>query len=202
MILVYGVWTVEPCADKTAFRSAQIYQNSISVVPSVQFSLDQRPSSPTTADSSSSLRFDSTDVDATASSLPPVSQDFSAALTHLQAILLEKINESQSGISSRLHKIEQVLHDSLSDKAAIFKNLSQEARQEGRTIDDPPPPPPPRAAAAVFAGKIVSGQFDEENPFVLISSGLLVQPDEGVSDLVVDRIGVNYRNLSRRAGFL
>ncbi|KZV42456.1 hypothetical protein F511_36191 [Dorcoceras hygrometricum] len=29
-----------------------------------------------------------------------------------------------------------------------------------------------------------------ENPFVLISSGLLVQPDEGVSDLVVDRIGV------------
>ncbi|KZV54387.1 hypothetical protein F511_18056 [Dorcoceras hygrometricum] len=65
----------------------------------------------------------------------------------------------------------------------------------------PPPPSPPRAdaAAAVFAGKIVSGQLDEENPFVLISSGLLVQPDEGVSDLVVDRIGVNYRNLPRRA---
>ncbi|KZV49342.1 dirigent protein 5-like [Dorcoceras hygrometricum] len=69
---------------------------------------------------------------------------------------------------------------------------------------EPPPPPPPRAAAvaAVFAGKIVSGQFDEENPFVLISSALIVQPDEGVSDLVVDRIGVNYRNLPRRAGFL
>ncbi|KZV20456.1 hypothetical protein F511_15467 [Dorcoceras hygrometricum] len=32
--------------------------------------------------------------------------------------------------------------------------------------------------------------------------GLLVQPDEGFSDLVVDRIGVNYRNLPRRAGFL
>ncbi|KZV57368.1 hypothetical protein F511_34941 [Dorcoceras hygrometricum] len=81
------------------------------------------------------------------------------------------------------------------------------------------------------------GQFDEENPFVLISSALLVQPDEGVlvlvvdrigdylpqsteksrvlvipvgarhkcqqvSDLVVDRIGVIYRNLPRRAGFL
>ncbi|KZV56885.1 hypothetical protein F511_15804 [Dorcoceras hygrometricum] len=45
------------------------------------------------------------------------------------------------------------------------------------------------AAAAVFAGKLVSGQLDVENPFVLISSGLLVQPDEGVSDLVVDRIG-------------
>ncbi|KZV18975.1 xaa-pro aminopeptidase [Dorcoceras hygrometricum] len=52
-----------------------------------------------------------------------------------------------------------------------------------------PPPPPPRAVA-VFAGKIVSGQLDEENPFVLISSGLIVQPDEGVSYLVVDRIGV------------
>ncbi|KZV57471.1 hypothetical protein F511_32147 [Dorcoceras hygrometricum] len=66
----------------------------------------------------------------------------------------------------------------------------------------PSPPPPRAAAAAVFAGKTVSGQFDEENPFVLISSGLLVQPDEGVSDLVVDRIGVNYRNLPRRAGLL
>ncbi|KZV32737.1 hypothetical protein F511_31228 [Dorcoceras hygrometricum] len=32
--------------------------------------------------------------------------------------------------------------------------------------------------------------FFEEYSFVLISSGLLVQPDEGVSDLVVDRIGV------------
>ncbi|KZV34442.1 hypothetical protein F511_28683 [Dorcoceras hygrometricum] len=29
------------------------------------------------------------------------------------------------------------------------------------------------------------------NPIVLISSGLLVQSDEGVSDLVVDRIGVS-----------
>ncbi|KZV47554.1 (+)-neomenthol dehydrogenase-like [Dorcoceras hygrometricum] len=58
------------------------------------------------------------------------------------------------------------------------------------------------AAAAVFAGKIVFGQLDVENPFVLISSALLVQPDEGVSDLVVDRIGVNYRNLPRRAGLL
>ncbi|KZV23895.1 hypothetical protein F511_28195 [Dorcoceras hygrometricum] len=55
---------------------------------------------------------------------------------------------------------------------------------------------------SVFARKIVSGQLDEENPFVPISSGLLVQPDEGVSDLVVDRIGVNYHNLPRRAGFL
>ncbi|KZV48599.1 hypothetical protein F511_27918 [Dorcoceras hygrometricum] len=72
-----------------------------------------------------------------------------------------------------------------------------------------PPPSPlhsrrrraPPAAAANFAGKR-SGLVFEEYPFVLISSGLLVQPDEGVSNLVVDRIGVNYRNLPRRAGFL
>ncbi|KZV43163.1 hypothetical protein F511_39185 [Dorcoceras hygrometricum] len=55
------------------------------------------------------------------------------------------------------------------------------------------------AAAARLRRKIVSGQFDEENPFVLISSVLLVQADEGVSFLVVDRIGDIYRNLPRRA---
>ncbi|KZV22819.1 ATP binding protein [Dorcoceras hygrometricum] len=69
------------------------------------------------------------------------------------------------------------------------------------------PLPSPKAAAAaarrappppVFAGKIVSGQFDEENPFVQISSVLLVQSDEGVSFLVVDRIGDFYRNLPKR----
>ncbi|KZV36601.1 helicase domain-containing family protein [Dorcoceras hygrometricum] len=55
------------------------------------------------------------------------------------------------------------------------------------------------AAAARLRRKIVSGQFDEENPFVLILSVLLVQADEGVSFLVVDRIGDFYRNLPRRA---
>ncbi|KZV21189.1 hypothetical protein F511_28061 [Dorcoceras hygrometricum] len=55
------------------------------------------------------------------------------------------------------------------------------------------------AAAARLRRKIVSGQFDEENQFVLISSVLLVQADEGVSFLVVDRIGDIYRNLPRRA---
>ncbi|KZV17415.1 hypothetical protein F511_09087 [Dorcoceras hygrometricum] len=44
-------------------------------------------------------------------------------------------------------------------------------------------PPPPRVAG------IRSGRFDEENPFVQNSSVLLVQPDEGVSVLVVDLIG-------------
>ncbi|KZV07154.1 hypothetical protein F511_45367 [Dorcoceras hygrometricum] len=69
-------------------------------------------------------------------------------------------------------------------------------------VGTPPPPFLSHAAAARCRRKFVSGQLDEENPFVLISSALLVQPDEGVSDLVVDRIGVNYRNLPRRDGFL
>ncbi|KZV31904.1 hypothetical protein F511_24633 [Dorcoceras hygrometricum] len=56
---------------------------------------------------------------------------------------------------------------------------------------------PPCAAAARLGRKIVSDQLDEENPFVQNSSVLLVQADEGVSVLVVDRIGVIYRNLPR-----
>ncbi|KZV48369.1 hypothetical protein F511_22505 [Dorcoceras hygrometricum] len=89
-----------------------------------------------------------------------------------------------------------------------FLQVNQVRNNQSTMYDEPPlppsltPPPPPPCAAVVFVGKIVSGQLDEENPFVLILSGLLVQPDEGVSDLVVDRIGVNYSNLPRRAGFL
>ncbi|KZV44828.1 hypothetical protein F511_32669 [Dorcoceras hygrometricum] len=122
--------------SRTAFRSAQISQNSVSVVPSVQFSLDQRPSSPISADNSSSLNFDASDLDAVVSSLPSVSPDISAALADFQAILSEQINESHSGISSRLHKIEQGFRDSLHEQAAVVKKLFQEACQEGRSIDD------------------------------------------------------------------
>ncbi|KZV22667.1 nucleoporin nup211 [Dorcoceras hygrometricum] len=121
--------------DRTALRSVQ-RSFAESVVPSVQFSLDQRQSSPISTDSSSSLRFDTTDVDATASSLPPVSQDFSAALSDLQAILSEQIYESQSGISSKLHKIEHGFRDSLNEQSSVVKKLFQEACQEGRSIDD------------------------------------------------------------------
>ncbi|KZV36840.1 protein furry-like [Dorcoceras hygrometricum] len=122
--------------SRTAFRSAQISQNSVSVVPSVQFSLDQRPSSPISADNSSSLNFDALDLDAAVSSLPSVSPDISAAHADFQAILSEQINESHSGISSRLHKIEQGFLDSLHEQAAVVKKLFQEACQEGRSIDD------------------------------------------------------------------
>ncbi|KZV49820.1 hypothetical protein F511_43324 [Dorcoceras hygrometricum] len=51
----------------------------------------------------------------------------------------------------------------------------------------PPPPCPPRAAAAA-PRRICSGKLFEENPSVLISSGLLVQADEGVSLQIVDLI--------------
>ncbi|KZV34161.1 sphingoid long-chain bases kinase 2, mitochondrial [Dorcoceras hygrometricum] len=61
----------------------------------------------------------------------------------------------------------------------IAASLSQTSRRRRR----------PRAAAADLRRKFVSGQFDEENPFMQNSSVLLVQPDEGVSVLVVDRIG-------------
>ncbi|KZV18696.1 hypothetical protein F511_14206 [Dorcoceras hygrometricum] len=57
----------------------------------------------------------------------------------------------------------------------------------------------PPCADARLRRKIAFGQFNEENPFVLISSVLLVQADEGVSFLVVDRIGDIYRSLPRRA---
>ncbi|KZV54225.1 hypothetical protein F511_14638 [Dorcoceras hygrometricum] len=111
--------------DRTAFRSVQIAQ---SVVPSVQLSLDQRPSSPISPESSSSLHFDKTYIDTTASSRPPIYQDLSAAFADLQANLLEQIFEYQSGLSSKLHKIEQ-------SNASIFQGLA-DVRQEVQAVND------------------------------------------------------------------
>ncbi|KZV19736.1 hypothetical protein F511_28598 [Dorcoceras hygrometricum] len=126
----------EIALDRTVLRSVQSFQNYFSVAPSVQLSLEQQQSSSFSTSSSSSLHFDKTDVDATASSVPPVSQDLSAAFADLQANLSEHIFEYQSGLSSKLHKIEQSVCDSLRDQADIFRNLSQGARQEARTLDD------------------------------------------------------------------
>ncbi|KZV48750.1 ICln family transporter: chloride ion current inducer protein I(Cln) [Dorcoceras hygrometricum] len=122
--------------DRTVLHSVQSFQNSFSVAPSVQLSLEQQLSSSSSTSSSSSLHFDKTDVDATASSRPPISQDLSAAFADFQAALSEQMFVSQSDISSRLHKIEQSVCDSLRDQADIFRNLSQGARQEARTLDD------------------------------------------------------------------
>ncbi|KZV31838.1 hypothetical protein F511_44949 [Dorcoceras hygrometricum] len=57
----------------------------------------------------------------------------------------------------------------------------------------PPTPPPPPPLPAVgrrppLFGRTFSDQFFEENPSALISSGLLVQADEGFSLPVVDLI--------------
>ncbi|KZV52103.1 hypothetical protein F511_12303 [Dorcoceras hygrometricum] len=58
--------------------------------------------------------------------------------------------------------------------------LSQ-AAAAAAVVATPPPPPPPLA-------EICFGQLFDENPSALISSGLLVQADEGVSLPVVDLI--------------
>ncbi|KZV56748.1 hypothetical protein F511_40022 [Dorcoceras hygrometricum] len=71
----------------------------------------------------------------------------------------------------------------------ITLNLSSTRRCPLSSLTSPPPPSRAAAAAADLRRKFVSGRFDEENPFVQNSSVLLVQPDEGVSVLVVDRIG-------------
>ncbi|KZV17986.1 hypothetical protein F511_40134 [Dorcoceras hygrometricum] len=121
--------------DRTILRCVQSVQNSFAVAPSVQLSLEQQQSS-SSSSSSSSLHFDQTNINATASSRHPISQNLSAMFADFQATLSEQLFESQSNISSKLHKIEQNVRDSLSDQAAVFKSLSQEARQESRTLDD------------------------------------------------------------------
>ncbi|KZV46178.1 hypothetical protein F511_15188 [Dorcoceras hygrometricum] len=122
--------------EKTILRGVQSFQDSFSVAPRVQLALEQQQSSSSSSSSSSSLHFDQTDIDATASSRPTFSLDLSAIFADFQATLSEQLFESQSNISSKLHKIEQHVRDSLSDQAAVFKSLSQEARQESRTMDD------------------------------------------------------------------
>ncbi|KZV21040.1 hypothetical protein F511_09294 [Dorcoceras hygrometricum] len=121
--------------DRTILRSVQRSQDSFAIAPSVQLSLEQHQSS-SSSDSSSSLHFDQTDIDATASSRPTISPNLSAVFADFQAALSEQIFVSQSDISSRMHKLEQSVCDSLRDQADIFKNQIQGARQETRTLDD------------------------------------------------------------------
>ncbi|KZV15577.1 hypothetical protein F511_39617 [Dorcoceras hygrometricum] len=51
------------------------------------------------------------------------------------------------------------------------------------------------SAATASSPEFVPANLDEENPSVPISSGLLVQADEGVSYPIVDLIDIVYRNL-------
>ncbi|KZV18766.1 hypothetical protein F511_30513 [Dorcoceras hygrometricum] len=122
--------------EKTVLRGVQSFEDSFSVAPRVQLALAQQQSTSSSSSSTSSLRFDATDIDATASSQPHISQDLSALFADFQANLSEQLFDSQSNISSKLHKIEQNVRDSLIDQDAVFKSLSQEARQENRTLDN------------------------------------------------------------------
>ncbi|KZV41326.1 hypothetical protein F511_40266 [Dorcoceras hygrometricum] len=83
--------------ERTVLRSVQSSVVS-AVVPSVQLSLDQRQSSPPSSDSSSSMRFDETDVAPTALSLPAafVTPDVTEALNQLRASI-EQISERDDG---------------------------------------------------------------------------------------------------------
>ncbi|KZV25040.1 hypothetical protein F511_44470 [Dorcoceras hygrometricum] len=114
--------------EKTVLRGVQSFEDSFAVAPRVQLALEQQQTS--SSSSSSSLRFDQTDIHATASSQPTSFPDFSATLADFQATLSEQLFDSQSNISSKLHKIEQSVRDSLTDQAAVFKSLHQDTRQE------------------------------------------------------------------------
>ncbi|KZV52745.1 hypothetical protein F511_43043 [Dorcoceras hygrometricum] len=126
--------------DRTVLRSVQSSQNSFSIAPSVQLSLDQHQSSSSSTDSSSSLRFDQTDVDATASSLPHASQDLSAALADLQNASIftgladvrqevQAVNAKVDIMASRLNAIQkdaEATKEALSHQLLEFQSSAQE----------------------------------------------------------------------------
>ncbi|KZV50224.1 hypothetical protein F511_03178 [Dorcoceras hygrometricum] len=165
--------------DRTILRSVQRSQDSFAVAPSVQLSLEQHQSS-SSSDSSSSLHFDQTDINATASSQPTISPDLSAVFADFQAALSEQIFVSQSDISSRMHKLEQSVCDSLRDQADVFRNLFQGARQETHTLDD-----------------VHTIRFNEFRKTVLTQNATIFQ---GLADVrqVVDAVNVKVDIMAKR----
>ncbi|KZV20914.1 plasma membrane ATPase 1-like [Dorcoceras hygrometricum] len=80
-------------------------------------------------------------------------------------------------------------HDPMGKSGIITTNPKPKAL--GRHSPSPPTPPPPLPAVSrrpPLIDRTCSDQFFEENPSALISSGLLVQANEGVSLPVVDLI--------------
>ncbi|KZV50765.1 gibberellin 2-beta-dioxygenase 1 [Dorcoceras hygrometricum] len=134
MILVDGMWTVEPCAD----RWVKIPRKVISPEVPRQRQFDDTLPSMSVFFRLMRKRWADVCLEVVefcaAKRLLPV--DLSAALADFQAALSEQMFAFQSEISSRMHKIEQSVCDSLRDQADIFRNLSQGARQEVRTLDD------------------------------------------------------------------
>ncbi|KZV28606.1 hypothetical protein F511_11911 [Dorcoceras hygrometricum] len=101
----------------------------------------EQPYSPTHIDSPMRFNADDISLDSTPDNqilLALGSTEFSTSLADLQTFLSERIDESQSGILSKLHTIERGLRDSLVQQYEAFRTLIQGARQEGRTIDDFP----------------------------------------------------------------
>ncbi|KZV40375.1 hypothetical protein F511_01697 [Dorcoceras hygrometricum] len=156
--------------DKTVLRSFQSSQESFSVAPRVQLALEQQQSSSSSSSSSSSLRFDATDIDATVSSRHPISQDLSAMFADFQATLSEQLFESQSNISSKLHKIEQntirfneFRKNVLAQNASIFVGLA-DVRKEVQDVN---------AKVDIMAKRLTDIQKDAEATKEALSHQLL-----------------------------
>ncbi|KZV21366.1 hypothetical protein F511_10934 [Dorcoceras hygrometricum] len=123
--------------------AASFYSNSVHVDFESALAMGepvQGQSSSTSADSSSSLNFDATDLDAPVSSLPPISIDFSAALADFQAILLAQIDESQTRQEARTIDDVQTLRfndfrkNVLAQNASIFTGLA-DVRKEVQEVN-------------------------------------------------------------------
>ncbi|KZV50137.1 U-box domain-containing protein 33-like [Dorcoceras hygrometricum] len=81
-------------------------------------------------------------------------------------------------------------HDSLGKSEIVIPGPQWFTKTRRRSPLYKPPPPPP-----LFAGKLFPANLDEENPSVQISSGLLVQADEGIPSPIVDLIDDIYSRL-------
>ncbi|KZV50219.1 TMV resistance protein N-like [Dorcoceras hygrometricum] len=143
-----------------------------------------------------------------------IDSPFAHYLSRRPDLLSSRGGDSSSAERIRLHHLASSVGNEKKDRMPPRRSRLQQTEEISRTENlshDPENPNltaaqiaqllvatrrrrrPPCAAAARrrSSPEICSDQFDVENPIVLISSGLLVQSDEGVSDLVVDRIGVS-----------
>ncbi|KZV24829.1 hypothetical protein F511_13107 [Dorcoceras hygrometricum] len=130
-------------SERTVLRSVQ--SSFVSAVhPSVQL-LDERTLSASTSDDSA-MNFDETDTAATLPSLLAVTSELSTSLDDLQIFLSERfdnqaeatrhIDDAQSAVLSKLHTIKRDILDALMQQEEAFRILINNARQDGRTLDD------------------------------------------------------------------
>ncbi|KZV21115.1 dr1-associated corepressor [Dorcoceras hygrometricum] len=79
--------------------------------------------------------------------------------------------------------------------ALDFSDTTQQPASHNVAPNQPRRRHPVHAAAAAASPEFIPANLEEENPSAPISSGLLVQADEGIPSPVVDLIDVVYRNL-------